>query len=166
MAQPGRAESPKRSPGWCGVRGRAPASPTLIPRYQPPAVGGQGGRGLRVSPGAPRSGDTKRGRAGFSADSGVQLPSLSRCFPQRPACPKAARGSLRRLKAARAPPGSRGRSCRAGSGARPERGERPWPGGHPESCGGAGARAPRCSRGALSWTLSPKGGMEYGGCEL
>lgn len=157
-AHPGRAQSPERcnefgdptaDPVRAGVESepsRAPAPSSLSPRLQPPAVGGQGGATTEgLSP-------LRRHQKGQTEPGLARIAELcSQPFPPRPACSTAAPGSLPRLKPARAPPRSRGRCCRTGSGAR------------------LAGRAPgelRRRRGASSRTPSPKGGTEHSGPEL
>lgn len=153
-AHPGRAQSPERcnefgdptaDPVRAGVESepsRAPAPPSLSPRLQPRQWEDKEGRRPRVSP---RSGVAKRGTEPGLA----RIEELcSQPFPPRPACPTAAPGSLPRLKPARAPPRSRGRCCRTGSGAR-------LAGRAPGECGGAGAprlghRHPRAARNTVA----------------
>lgn len=94
-----RSESPNRA--RAGV-GSGPG--TSSPRTHSPAPAPRGRRsreGGKAEGLSWRSADTKGGRAGFSAGSGVPLPSISQRLPPRPCCSKTARGSLRSLKAAR-----------------------------------------------------------------
>lgn len=170
--RPGPSRGAEPGVAWGAEPGRL-LSPALIPPAPAPRQlqrEGKEGRGLRVSAGAGPSQRDRLRQSGVLAE-GAEFRSLSfsECFTGRPACPKAGPGSLQRLKPARAPPVSFFFFFVGAANAGAKRGGKSGRAGG--SFGRGAAASPRrwtlrWFRSGLFWRLSPKGGMQYSGCEL